>query len=89
MEEENHPVACALGVIYDDCFGIFDLVTRKEDRNKGYGTNLVQKMISWAKHHKIPNFYLQVTAQNTPAIRLYEKLGYRYLYHYWYRVQRN
>ena len=72
LEDKNQPVACALGVIQAKCFGIFDLVTRKEARNKGYATSLVKSMISWAKHHGIQHFYLQVTAHNTSAIRLYE-----------------
>ena len=31
--------------------------------------------------------YLQVVQGNTAAIRLYESLGYRRLYSYWYRVK--
>lgn len=89
LEAENQPVACGLGVIHQGCFGIFDLVTRAELRNRGYGSQLVSSMNSWAKSHEVQHFYLQVTAQNTRAIHFYEKLGYRYLYHYWYRVQRN
>ncbi len=76
------------GVIQKECFGIFDLVTKREMRNRGYATRLVKSMIAWAKNSGIQHFYLQVTAENTPAISLYEKLGYRYLYHYWYRIQK-
>jgi N-acetylglutamate synthase len=86
LEDQNQPVACGLGVIHDQCFGIFDLVTKQQFRNRGYGTSLMRSMISWAKCYGSQHCYLQVTVQNTSAIRLYEKLGYRYLYHYWYRV---
>jgi GNAT superfamily N-acetyltransferase len=89
LEEQDQPVACGLGVIHEGYFGVFDLVSRKQVRNKGYGTNLVRSMIAWAKNCGAQHSYLQVTAQNTLAIRFYEKLGYRYLYHYWYRVQKS
>jgi N-acetylglutamate synthase len=89
IKDQDQTVACGLGVIHKGCFGIFDLVTRKQFRNRGYGTNLVRSMIGWAKNYGVQHSYLQVTAQNTLAIRFYEKLGYRYLYHYWYRVQRS
>ena len=87
LEDKGQPVACGLGVICEEYFGIFDLVTKEQARNQGYGTRLVKSMISWAKCCNAQYLYLQVTAQNTAAIHFYEKLGYRYLYHYWYRVQ--
>lgn len=89
LKERDQPVACGLGVVHDGYFGIFDLVTREQVRNKGYGTHLVRQMISWARCAGVQHFYLQVAAHNAPAIRLYEKLGYRYLYHYWYRIQKS
>jgi N-acetylglutamate synthase len=89
LEDQDQFVACGLGVVHEGCFGVFDLVTREQVRNRGYGTNLVRSMIAWAKNYGVQHSYLQVTAQNTLAIRFYERLGYRYLYHYWYRVQKS
>jgi N-acetylglutamate synthase len=89
LEDQGQPVACGLGVIHEGCFGIFDLVTKEQARSRGYGTNLVRSMTAWAKSYGVEHSYLQVTAQNAVAIHFYEKLGYRYLYHYWYRVQRS
>jgi N-acetylglutamate synthase len=88
LEHQGEPVACGLGIIHQSWFGIFELVTRTRNRRQGHGTQLVKAMLAWAPNHGARNAYVQVMANNTRAIRLYEKLGYRRLYHYWYRVQR-
>jgi len=88
LEREGLPVACGLGVIQDGYFGIFDVIARSQDRRRGYGTQLVKQMLSWAGKNGGHCAYVQVLAQNAPAVRLYEKLGYRRLYDYWYRVKK-
>jgi GNAT superfamily N-acetyltransferase len=88
LEHHGEPVACGLGVIHRSWFGIFDIITRPRKRRQGHGTRLVKAMLAWAVSHGARNAYVQVMANNARAIRLYEKLGYRRLYHYWYRVQR-
>jgi ribosomal protein S18 acetylase RimI-like enzyme len=45
-------------------------------------------MLAWAPAQAARFAYVQALANNARAIRLYEKLGYRRLYQYWYRVQR-
>jgi N-acetylglutamate synthase len=87
-EHEGRVVSCGLGVIHDKCFGLFDIVTDPQVRNQGHGTELLRAMLSWAKGKGAEHFYLQVVANNVSAIRLYEKLGFRRLYCYWYRVKR-
>jgi ribosomal protein S18 acetylase RimI-like enzyme len=89
LEHGGKPVACGLGVLHDGYFGIFDIVTNPQDRQRGYGTKLVKQMLSWARQNGGQHAYVQVLAQNAPAVRLYEKLGYRRLYHYWYRIQKS
>jgi len=89
VEHEGEPVACGLGIIHQSFFGIFDVITRPQNRRQGHGAQLVKSMLAWAPNHGARHAYVQVLAANARAIRLYEKLGYRRLYHYWYRVQRN
>lgn|GEM_PF-5658231 len=43
----------------------------------------------WAKRQDTQSSYLQATAHNSFAIRLYEKLNHRYRYHDWYRIQKH
>ncbi len=80
-------VACGLGVLDGPCLGLFDIVIAANQRGKGLGTQLVSSLFSWAKQHNGSHAYLQVVADNTPALNLYAKLGFREIYRYWYRVK--
>jgi GNAT superfamily N-acetyltransferase len=79
-------VACGLGVLEDEYFGLFDLVTQPEYRRRGYGTALVAGMLRWAAEQGGRLAYLQVLRANEPARRLYDRLGFGEGYEYWYRV---
>jgi GNAT superfamily N-acetyltransferase len=78
-------VACGLGVVENEMLGIFDVLTRQQDRGKGYATYLLREIFSWALTVKATSSYLQVVAENNSAINLYHKLGYQQRYQYWYR----
>ena len=79
-------IACGVGVISNGYFGLFDLATEKSAGNMGYGTRLLNGMLGWAKTNGATKAYLQVVADNQPAISLYRKLGYQPCYEYWYRI---
>jgi ribosomal protein S18 acetylase RimI-like enzyme len=79
-------VSCALGVLEDELFGLFDVVTAPEHRKKGYGTQLISSMLGRAQENRARHAYLGVVELNSPAQRLYDKLGFREVYRYWYRV---
>jgi len=87
-KDQDRPVVCGLGVIHETRFGIFDIVTKADFRRRGHGTQLIEAMLSWARRNGARHAYVQVMANNVPAIRLYEKFGYRRLYHYWYRIKK-
>jgi len=84
---DGSPVACGLGVLSDNVFGVFDLVTGQQWRNKGYGAALVKSLLAWAREQGADRSYLQVVAKNQSALKLYESLGYKLAYEYWYRVK--
>jgi ribosomal protein S18 acetylase RimI-like enzyme len=44
-------------------------------------------LLSWAKQQGAQKTYLQVMLNNAPALRLYEKLGFKEAYQYWYRLK--
>jgi ribosomal protein S18 acetylase RimI-like enzyme len=87
LTDADRVVACGLGVLEDEYFGLFDLVTDGAERNKGYGGQLVSGMLRWAQERGAVHAYLQVLKSNAPAQRLYAKLGFEELYQYWYRVR--
>ena len=82
----GEPVSCALGVLEGEFFGLFDVVTAPEHRSKGHGTALLSSMLNWAQENGAHHAYLGVVELNSPARRLYDKLGFREVYRYWYRV---
>lgn len=85
LYEDSIPVACGVGVIEQDYVGLYDIVTDHRYRNRGYGKELILHILKWAKANGASHSYLQVVNSNEPANRLYERLGYREIYTYWYR----
>ena len=87
LHQNGLPVACGLGVLENEVFGMFDIATDPEQRNKGYGTQLIAAMLDWARQNGARRAYLQVANSNPIAHHIYTKLGFHELYYYWYRTQ--
>ena len=87
LPKNENIVSCGLGIISDGFFGIFDIVTAPQFRNKGYGYELINGMLYWAIQNQAYAAYVQVIAENTPAVRLYQKLGFTLSYEYKYKIQ--
>jgi GNAT superfamily N-acetyltransferase len=56
---------------------IFLLYINPEHRRKGIGTALMQYAENWAKQRGDNQIALQVFQTNTPALNLYNQLGYQ------------
>ncbi|OAB38399.1 GNAT family N-acetyltransferase [Paenibacillus glacialis] len=63
------PVACGLGVVEGDYVGLYDIVTDKHYRNKGYGEQVVLHILHWAKSIGATKSYILVVKGNAPAIQ--------------------
>ena len=59
--------------------------TNKDLKKNGY--KMIRKLHKMEKKKGAEKAYLQVVEGNTPARTLYESLGLKYLYTYWFRVQ--
>ena len=76
---------CGFGAIENNYVGVFDIVVKEEFRRNGYGREIVETILSEAGKRGVKNSYLQVRLDNSVALHLYEKMGYREIYRYWYR----
>ena len=78
----NGEIAGYVGVCIDQMvrrrhIATIGICTSKQYRNIGIGKALMQSVVKWAKENPtIEKLALSVFADNTSAIRLYEKLGF-------------
>ena len=80
-------MACGLAVMQDGYVGLFDIVTDQDYRRKGIGESIVIHLLRYAADRGASEAYLQVLADNTPAMMLYDKLGFKEKYKQWYRIK--
>lgn len=86
--QNETPAACGLAVLDDDLAGLFDIVTAPDRRRRGLAEAIVGDALARAAERHVGHAYLQVVEDNEPARRLYDRLGFRTLYSYRYRVSR-
>ena len=79
-------VVCTAQVAVEgELAGIYDVVTAEDARGQGYATLACASLLSWAWQHGAHAAYLQVSADNAPAVAIYRKLGFATVYTYHYR----
>jgi N-acetylglutamate synthase len=78
-------VGCGYGALDRGCVGIFDIVVREDMRGRGLGRAIVASILERAADLGAGRSYLQVVSGNVPAEGLYDRLGFREAYRYWYR----
>jgi len=85
LERGEDPLATLICVHDGDLAGLFDIATAREARNQGHGRNLVLSALKWARLRGARLAWLQVEADNAPALGLYGALGFEEVYRYHYR----
>jgi len=83
---EGEAIAAGYAVAKAGFVGLFQIGTDPRFRRRGYARSLTRHLLHWGQSQEAHTAYLQVTRQNTPALRLYEGLGFREKYCYWYRL---
>jgi ribosomal protein S18 acetylase RimI-like enzyme len=85
VRERGSVIGISIGVIHRGWLGIFGVRTDEEHMRKGVAKSINRALISWAEDKGVQEAYLQVEADNESAIQLYESLGFRQKFAYWYR----
>ncbi|WP_307845515.1 GNAT family N-acetyltransferase [Planomonospora sp. ID67723] len=95
----GRPCAYACAVIDDEVLavgravadtgwaGLFGMATLPEARGKGAARGVIAALAGWAGARGAGRMYLQVERGNIPALRLYERTGFREICGYHYRTE--
>lgn len=74
-KNDNEIIGFAGIVAIFDEVDIMNIVVKKNKRNLGIGSLLLEKIIEFSKDYTY--ITLEVNIQNTPAIKLYKKYGFK------------
>lgn len=82
---EHGEKTSVLRCVHDrDLVGVFDLVTHPNFIRQGHGKAVMETALLWAQRKGALSAWLQVLADNKPAISLYDSMGFSELYRYTY-----
>lgn len=76
ISEGERLVSVGLGVVHRNWLALFSIRTDQEHRRQGMGRAISEALISWGKRNGAENSFLQVEADNLPAIDLYDKMRF-------------
>lgn len=75
-EEDGRIVGYAVLMLVLDEAHLLNISIAKTDQGRGLGRALLEYMMQIARGHGAANIFLEVRPSNTPAIRLYESVGF-------------
>ncbi len=85
LERGEEALATLICVHDGDLAGLFEIATDKTVRKQGFGRQLILSALKWARLRGAREAWLQVEADNAPALSLYRSLGFEEAYRYHYR----
>ena len=80
--------ACGLGVMEQGFVGLYDIFVDASCRRRGLGGDICTAIMQHGKSSGCRTAYLQCLSDNFGARKMYDQLGYRETYHYWFRTKR-
>lgn len=87
LDIDGAPAAIGTGAIGGGFVGVFGMRTVPDHRRKGLARRILRALLAEARELGAEQAWLQVEAENAPAIALYAVEGFEpaYLYRYWMR----
>ncbi len=81
---DGRPVGTGQIGLEDGYAGVFDMMTAEDCRGHGIASLIVASLLAWAWEQGSCVAYLQVSADNAPALGCYRRYGFvtQYTYHY-------
>jgi GNAT superfamily N-acetyltransferase len=85
LVEGGQTLACGAASFGHGWLGVHGMRTAARQRGRGLAGRIVQAMALEAQRRDVARVFLQVDASNTPALALYQRLGFRtaWAYAYW------
>ena len=87
IAEADGPVGYGIAVTEREMTGLFDIVVIETARGRGLGRQLTAALLQWGRSQGASEAYLQVNDENTVALSLYARLGFKEAYRYHYRIR--
>ena len=87
QDETGTIIATGLGIRDRDYVGVYAIHVHPAYRHRHYASSICRTILSEGIRLGATKAYLQVVEGNTPAITLYESLGFSYFYTYWFRAK--
>jgi ribosomal protein S18 acetylase RimI-like enzyme len=87
LKQDGEVVACGLLKLEDRHAGLFAVHTAEPWRGRGFARAVVAALLAEARRRGAQTAYLQVTAENAPALALYRRFGFVAAHDYWYRAR--
>lgn len=83
--EADRPLAIGMSAIAGDFAGVFLMRTMPDARRHGHARHILRALLGWAATQGARHAFLQVEAENVPAVKLYEAEGFATLtsYRFW------
>lgn len=82
---DTTPVGVAMLTLERGYAGVFDVAVDSAYRGQGYGKRLMVAVLGIARAQGAHSAFLQVMYENEAALTLYDGLGFKTVYDYWYR----
>lgn len=89
IQRDGVIIGTGLGILDRDYVGVYAIHVREDFRKKGLARSLCTCILKEGMKKGASKAYLQVVDGNSPAIWLYESLGFQNFYTYWFRVSNN